>query len=110
MDSSELIRELARRGYKARLAGIERVAELSESIQGLNRQGCFGPEFYQKELAANLKFDYAAIMPDARSVIILAASQPPTRVRFGTQCPDYPPDIHIPGHMAGKPASGYGNP
>ena len=91
MDSKELIRQLDARGYQARLVGIDRVSDLSDTIKRLNQQGCFDAEFYRKELTANLIFDHSSLMPEARSVIILAYPQSPTRVRFGAHVVVIPP-------------------
>ncbi len=91
MNPAELLQGLAAYGYQARLVKIERVAGLAAAIAGLNQQGCFSPEFYEKELAKYLNFDYASILPGAKSIVILGAFQPPTRVRFGALALTIPP-------------------
>jgi len=91
MDAPVLLEKLHKRGYLARVVKIERVAELESVISKLNAQGMFNPQFYQRELAHYLNFDYKSILPGARSVIVMAAPQPPVYVNFGSHSVVIPP-------------------
>ncbi len=91
MDAAELIKSLADKGYRARVVRLERREELARAISELKDRGCFGEEFYRRELEANLNFDYASVLPGARSIVVMAAFQPPSRVRFVDKFLTIPP-------------------
>jgi epoxyqueuosine reductase len=91
MDSTELIKNLASCGYQARAVNIGRAKELASGIEELNRQGLFDPEFYDRYIAKYLNFDFASVLPGAKSIVVTAAFQPPARVRFGTRSLTIPP-------------------
>jgi epoxyqueuosine reductase len=91
IDSTGVVKNLSAQGYQARVVKVSRALELEASIETLRGQGCFSPDFYDKELAKFLDFNYAAKLPQAKSIVIMAAFQPPTRVRFGDSSLVIPP-------------------
>ena len=91
MDTATFNRELAARGYQAKIVDIGRAAELAAAIEDLHGRGFFTPDFYDKELAKFLDCNYTDKLPQAKSIVIVAAFQPPTRVRFGETLLTIPP-------------------
>ena len=73
------LEELEKYGYSGRIVSVERLQSLRENIESNHRTGLLDEEFYQRYLA---RFATAGTgdMPDARSLIVVAARQP--RVRF----------------------------
>jgi epoxyqueuosine reductase len=91
MKPKDVIRGLVAAGYQAQVVKLERLDEMAAAIAGLKNQGCFEEEFYHRELQNNLNFDYTGALPGARSIVVVAAFQPPTRVRFGGHALVIPP-------------------
>jgi epoxyqueuosine reductase len=75
---------LEQKGYRARVLPIERVAQLKQEIEEGLSQGRIDPGLYEKYLTY-FKFDVAASLPGARSIIMTAAPQPQRRATFHFQ-------------------------
>ncbi|HUL62195.1 MAG TPA: 4Fe-4S double cluster binding domain-containing protein [Methanocella sp.] len=78
---SDLLRQLEERGYAGRIVPVERLADLREDIEALRRDGLLD-DFLYREYLSNFVFGPPADMPDARSLIIVAARQPQYRFTF----------------------------
>lgn len=87
---SELIEFLAKNGCKAQVVAISRLAEAESSLTELKRSGAINADFYP-ELTRYFNFDYKAALPEARSIIVVASPQLPTRVLFGSHAVTIPP-------------------
>jgi len=79
--TSELVAFLGKNGYKAQAVSISRITELQSTLADLQRTGAISADFYP-ELTKYFNFDYKTAMPEARSIIIIAAPQYPTRILF----------------------------
>jgi epoxyqueuosine reductase len=79
--TSELIRQLEERGYKARIASIQYLHELQEGIEGYYRQDLIDAELYREYLIP-FTFSPPESLPEAKSLIIVAVPQPQIRVTF----------------------------
>jgi epoxyqueuosine reductase len=79
--TSELVRQLEERGYKARIVSIQHLQELQQGIEGYYRQDLIDAELYQEYLTS-FTFSIPNSLPHARSLIIVAVPQPQTRVTF----------------------------
>ena len=79
--NTELYERLEQRGYTSRVVSIKHVPELRENIENSHNDGAFDEAFYQRYLN---KFIYGppADLPDARSLIVMASSQPQVRIIF----------------------------
>jgi epoxyqueuosine reductase len=82
MKGAELLRALSARGYAAQIVSVKRVAEMESSLHSMAEAGSLSPRFF-KELCSYYNFDWQKAMPGAQSVVVLAAPQMPSRVRFG---------------------------
>ncbi|RJO60541.1 MAG: epoxyqueuosine reductase [Dehalococcoidia bacterium] len=87
---SELIESLAKNGCKAQVVSISRLAEAESALLELKRSGSISTDFYP-ELTKYFDFDYKAALPEARSIVIVASPQLPTRVFFGSHAVIIPP-------------------
>jgi epoxyqueuosine reductase len=87
---SELIEYLAKGGCKARVVSISRLVEVESALVGLKRWGAISADIYP-ELTKYLNFDYISALPEARSIIVVASPQPPTRVLFNDYAVIIPP-------------------
>jgi epoxyqueuosine reductase len=90
MKGAELLQSVSARGYAARLVSVKRVAELESSLHSMAEAGSLSPRFF-KELCAYYNFDWQKAMPEAQSILVLAAPQMPSRVRFGDSTVIIPP-------------------
>ena len=88
--TSELIEYLAKGGCKARVVSVSRLVEIESALIGLKRSGAVRADFYP-ELTKYLNFDYISALPEARSIIVVASPQSPTRVFFGDYAVIIPP-------------------
>ena len=88
--TSDLIEYLAKGGCKARVVSISRLVEVESALIGLKRSGAISANFYP-ELTKYLNFDYKPALPEARSIIVVASPQPPTRVLFDDYAVIIPP-------------------
>ncbi len=91
MRAAELIQQLAAHGYRARLVSIVRVAELEARVRDLGTQGSLASDFYAELTGHYYNFDWQKALPEAKSVVVLAAAQMPSRVRFGDTAVIIPP-------------------
>jgi epoxyqueuosine reductase len=87
---SELIECLAKGGCKAQVVSISRLAEAESALKELTVSGAISAGFYP-ELTKYFNFDYKAALPEAKSIIVVASPQLPTRVFFGSQAVIIPP-------------------
>lgn len=76
-----LERELQRHGLMAKTASIAHVSELKEEIAGLREKSMLDGQFYNENLHW-LDFDYKNIMPDAKSILVIASPQLMTLLNF----------------------------
>jgi epoxyqueuosine reductase len=76
-----LIRALGENGYRARVVKIERLDELRAEIEGRYAEGALDDGFYRNRLSG---FVYAPPedLPQAKSIIVVAAAQPHIRFVF----------------------------
>ncbi len=88
--SAALISYLDQRGYRARVVSISRAAEIEELFSSLKQSGAIAPDFYP-DIVKYLNFDFASILPEAKSIIIAASPQPLTRVDFAGKKAIIPP-------------------
>ena len=80
--------ELANRGYHCKIISSDHISDLKTEIENQYRQGSFDEAFYTKELA-DFDFNVADGFAGLRSLIIVAAPQPPVNVTFrlkGSPC------------------------
>jgi epoxyqueuosine reductase len=77
----DLIADLRRHGYHARLASFNRVALLAKQLDGLRTTGLFDEAFFQDRLAW-FHFQPPENLPKARSVIVAAIPRPQARATF----------------------------
>ncbi len=78
MRATELLQALAAHGYQARLVAIARAAELEARF---GTQDGLTPGF-AAELQGYYNFDWQQALPEAKSIVVLAKAQMPTRVSF----------------------------
>ena len=77
----KVLLQLEDKGHKGRIVSTRRLTELQEGTEGHHRQGLLDEEFYQEYLAG-LKFNPPESLPEARSLIVVAVPDPPTRITF----------------------------
>ncbi len=80
---------LEENGFKAKTVSVDHVPELAQDIDDKHRKGLFDPEFYQAELSS-FNFNIPEQLPQATSIIIVAAPQPKVRIQIdwnGKPCP-----------------------
>ncbi|MHA2371144.1 MAG: 4Fe-4S double cluster binding domain-containing protein [Candidatus Hodarchaeales archaeon] len=80
----EITASLEAKGYRARIVPIYRIDDLQIDIENHYQQNMFDSEFYQERLAG-FKFDPHDILPQAKSVIVVAVPQPQIRFTFTWQ-------------------------
>jgi hypothetical protein len=68
----QLSTELEKHGYQMQLVPIHHLADLRQDIEGRQAQGAFDPDFYSTRLTF-FNFDPPTSLPDAQSIIIVAA-------------------------------------
>ncbi len=76
-----LIQRLMRHGFQARLVASGHLEELRREIAALRQAGILDETLYRRYLSG-WQFDYADRLPEARSLIVVAAPQPLTRLDF----------------------------
>jgi epoxyqueuosine reductase len=86
MNSSmeRLLGRIGERGWKGRAVPIHRLADLREAIRGRHEQGLLDESLYREQLGF-FSFDPPADLPDARSIVIVAAPTPQMRLVFHWQ-------------------------
>jgi epoxyqueuosine reductase len=87
--TSVLKEELARRGWQAKLISSRHIQELQAEINGQYRRGLFDEKFYREELTG-FDFKIADGFAGTKSLIIVAAPQPPVRVTFNCRGESHP--------------------
>jgi epoxyqueuosine reductase len=72
---------LEEQSYVGRIVSAEHLLELKQGIEGPHRQGLLDEELYEEYLGA---FDFNRLdgVPEAKSLIIVAVPNPPTRITF----------------------------
>jgi epoxyqueuosine reductase len=85
MEDDSLLQELHSRleeeGYQSRTASVLHVPDLRERIEEMHTQGLLNDEFYQERLT-HFSFKPPDVLPNAKSLIVVAAPQPQIRVLF----------------------------
>jgi len=95
---------LARQGYQGRVVSSQRCHDLREEIEARHRDGLLDEGVYQRYLS-RFTFTPPEDMPDARSLIIVAAPQPQVRFTFtwnGRQTPVLVPPTYLHGDDADR--------
>jgi epoxyqueuosine reductase len=77
----EILKVLNQRGYQARLVPIPHLCDLRDEIESRRSDGSLDPEFYQECLTL-FDFNLPESLPDARSLIVVAAKQSQIRFAF----------------------------
>ncbi|MFQ5979693.1 MAG: 4Fe-4S double cluster binding domain-containing protein [Candidatus Heimdallarchaeota archaeon] len=79
-----IMAKLEAQGYQGRVVATQHVEDLRLDIDEHYQQNSFDQEFYQERLA-RYKCPPSEILPDAKSVIVVAVPQPQFRVTFTWQ-------------------------
>lgn len=79
---AKLFSQLTEQGYQGRIVSIEHLADLHAEIDGRHKQGVLDPELYETYLS-EFAFRPPDTLPEAKSIIVVAAPQPRVRVTFG---------------------------
>ncbi len=82
---AELQQSLSNSGFKSSIVGIEHLADLKCELQDLLERGTLNREFYREitsRLNLNWHFEPPANLSEAKSVIVVAASQQKVKVKF----------------------------
>lgn len=87
---SEFIESLATNGCQARVVNISRFGEMERTLSDLQTSGEIAPEFYS-EIIKYFTFARSSKLANARSIIVTATSQLPSRVVFGSDPVIIPP-------------------
>lgn len=77
----ELIAELGRRGCRAGIVPMERLAVAADEFEDMRSSGAIVPALYEKWLSG-LRFEAPEELPSARSVIVAATPRPLDRFTF----------------------------
>ncbi|CAB1060317.1 hypothetical protein D1BOALGB6SA_5083 [Olavius sp. associated proteobacterium Delta 1] len=88
INAVKLSEELVNQGYQSKIISSQHIHDLREEIASQHRQGLFDEEFYTEELAG-FDFEIADGLVGSKSLIIVAAPQPPVRVTFNRQGESY---------------------
>jgi len=75
---------LGEKGYQSRIASAERLRDLQDGIEGNRARGLLNEEFYQERLTY-FSFRPPEILPNAKSLIVVAVPQPKIRIVFTWQ-------------------------
>lgn len=81
------------RGWKGRIIPTSHLADLQESIYGRYEQGLIDKVLYRDQLSF-FSFDLPMDLPDARSIVIVAAPTPQMRIIF--HCHGRPVQVAVP--------------
>lgn len=84
---------LTRSGWFFKMVSVKRIGELEAELHSLHADGLFDELFY-KELITYFSFQLPDEMPDAKSIIVIAAPQPIQSVTFTVKGEDRA--VHIP--------------
>ena len=77
-------------GYKAKTVSITHLPEVQESVGKLVRQGLINKKLHEKW---HFYLKTNEILPEAKTIIVVAMPQPVTRIWFKWQGTDFPADI-----------------
>jgi len=72
---------LMEKGYQSRIASVEHLRDLQDAIEGSRARGLLNEEFYQERLTY-FSFKPPEILPNAKSLIVVAVPQPKTKIVF----------------------------
>jgi len=86
---NEIYQRLEENGFKAKMVSVEHVPELKQDIDEKHRKGLFDPEFYQVELSS-FDFEKPEQLPNATSIIVVAAPQPKSMIHVEWNEKRYP--------------------
>lgn len=75
---------LGEKGYQSRIASAERLRDLQDGIEGNRARALLNEEFYQERLTY-FSFRPPEILPNAKSLIVVAVPQPKIRIVFTWQ-------------------------
>lgn len=79
--TKELYSQLERHSYKGKIMSVEHLDELENDIKGCHKKGLFNKEFYQEDLKF-FDFEIPRSLPEAKSLIVVAAFQPQIKISF----------------------------
>lgn len=79
--TKELYSQLERHNYKGKIISVEHLHELKNDIKGRHSKRLFNEEFYQGELNF-FDFKIPSSLPEAKSLIVVAAFQPQVKISF----------------------------
>ncbi|MGD9047872.1 MAG: 4Fe-4S double cluster binding domain-containing protein [Anaerolineae bacterium] len=79
--SEELLAQLTKWGYQARIVSIKHLADLQRQIEGQVEQGLIDEELRQTYLAG-FTFEPPSSLPGARSILVVAVPEPRIGVSF----------------------------
>jgi epoxyqueuosine reductase len=77
----ELRCRLGEKGYQSGIASVEHLRDLQDGIEGSRARGLLNEEFYQERLTY-FSFKPPEILPNAKSLIVVAVPQPKIRIVF----------------------------
>lgn len=84
-----LINQLEAHGYQGRIVSIRRLRDLQVALTGIYNQGLLDEEFYRERLTGFV-FKPPQVMPEARSIIIVAYKDPQIRFTFNWEGEEIP--------------------
>ncbi len=79
--TKELYSQLERHSYKGKIRPVEHLDELKNDIRARHRNGLFDEEFYEEDLTF-FDFEIPRSLPEAKSLIVVAAFQPQIKISF----------------------------
>ncbi|GAK59721.1 iron-sulfur cluster-binding protein [Candidatus Vecturithrix granuli] len=86
----KIFQTLEQQGYQGRMISVEHLAELQTEIEQRYYQGEMAREVYDEEPCKKFEFTNPAALPEARSLIIAAAPQPPVEATFHVNGQPFP--------------------
>jgi epoxyqueuosine reductase len=95
---TKLLQSIEERGYLGRIVSARHLPDLQESVKAHYEYGHFDQAFYRQWLADEFDFNPPQSLPEARSLIVVAARQPQVRFTFTWQKKQIPvivPPIYL---------------
>jgi epoxyqueuosine reductase len=80
----EPLQQLEEQDYKAQVVSTRRLGDLHEDIESRHEGGLFDEEFYQERLIS-FEWEPPHTLPDATSIVVVAAPDPQRRITFNWQ-------------------------
>ncbi|TCL70720.1 epoxyqueuosine reductase [Hydrogenispora ethanolica] len=80
-DEERIVAMLAEEGYPGRMVAIEHLEELRQEIAARRAAGLLDETLIQRYLS-DWQFDYTKQLPEARSILVVAAAQPLMQLEF----------------------------